>query len=141
VLAICRGLQVVNVAAGGTLIQHVDDHRQQGDREALSQDIRLVGASRLRDAVQADTVRVNSLHHQAVGVVGPGLRVTAEAADGVVEGLENEAGTVVAVQCHPEELTRLDWVRRLFADFVKAAAGSPAPAKAEAGDLPAGRRS
>jgi putative glutamine amidotransferase len=123
VLAICRGLQVVNVAAGGSLIQHLDQHRQEGDRRALTEEVRLLGPSRLRDAVQADHVRVNSLHHQAARAIGSGLRVTAEGLDGVVEGLEDESGMVVAVQCHPEELTNLDWSGRLFAQFVTRSAG------------------
>jgi putative glutamine amidotransferase len=123
VLAICRGLQVVNVAAGGSLIQHLDKHRQEGDRGALTEELRLIGPSHLREAVQADQLRVNSLHHQAPKAIGRGLRVTAQSLDGVVEGLEDEAGAVVAVQCHPEELTRLDWSRRLFAQFVSRSAG------------------
>jgi putative glutamine amidotransferase len=123
VLAICRGLQVANVAAGGSLIQHLDRHRQEGDRGALTEELRLLGSSRLREAVQADQVCVNSIHHQAAKVIGRGLRITAQSPDGLVEGLEDEAGTMVAVQCHPEELTRLDWSKRLFAQFVSRAAG------------------
>ena len=67
---------------------------------------------------------VNSHHHQAVKEVAPGLKVTAVSADGVIEGLESEDGTVLAVQCHPEELTSQPWALDLFRHFVRKAAGA-----------------
>jgi putative glutamine amidotransferase len=130
VLGICRGQQVVNVALGGSLYQ---DLREQGATtrqhstphgprvNRLVHDVDIEPGSRYADAVRAARVRVNSRHHQAVRRVAPSLRVTAVSPDGVIEGLESDDGGVVAVQCHPEAITELEWARRLFADFVRAA--------------------
>jgi len=69
-------------------------------------------------------VPVNSLHHQAVKTLAPGLLQTARGDDGTVEGVESDDGLIVAVQCHPEELTTdLPWARRLFERFVARARG------------------
>lgn len=129
VLAICRGIQVANVALGGSLIQDLPGHRQEGARSDLAHAMTVAPASRLRDVVGADQVEVNTLHHQAVDRVAPGLIVTAHAPDGTIEALESEDGTLLAVQCHPEELTRLEWVRALFSDLA-VRAGRPAAAPA-----------
>jgi putative glutamine amidotransferase len=121
VLGICRGQQLLNVANGGTLTQHLDDHRQTPDlpRDAVSHPVRVTPGSALHRAAGADTVEVNSLHHQAIDRLAHGLRTTAESLDGVIEAVESEDGLVVGVQCHPESLAGGGgWSRRLFEDFV-----------------------
>jgi putative glutamine amidotransferase len=123
VLGICRGQQVINVALGGTLYQHIDDHdvRAQG-RAHLAHRVEVEPASELGQAAGETTVEVNSLHHQAVRELAPGLKLTARGEDGTVEGIESEDGLIVAVQCHPEELAGdLPWARSLFERFVKRA--------------------
>ena len=134
VLAICRGIQVLNVALGGSLVQdlpserpsHVE-HGADGARDRRVHDVHVVPGSRLADAMGSAHVVANSLHHQALDRVAPALRVTATAADGVVEGAEtvDDAWWVLAVQWHPEELTATpeDWDRGLFAAFARAVRG------------------
>ncbi len=112
VLGICRGIQLVNVAHGGSLHQHVpavagtEQHLQRDLTGAPLQRVELEPGSRLATAFGVDRLRINSFHHQAVDRVGAGLRVVARSADGLVEALELDDdgpdGFVVAVQWHPE---------------------------------------
>lgn len=120
VLGICRGQQVINVAMGGSLLQHIEDHEVRAHgRSHLAHTIEVDPASELGRAAGEHKVRVNSLHHQAIGRLADGLQQTARGEDGTVEGIETDDGLVVAVQCHPEELTTdLPWARRLFERFV-----------------------
>lgn len=134
-LAICRGIQLVNVALGGTLVQDIPterpsdvEHDLPKERTARVHSITVDGGSRLA-AVLGDTdITVNSSHHQAVDRVAPGLRVTARSPDGVIEGVEWTADDwwMLGVQWHPEELTGDDkpWDRRLFEAFAKKCRGS-----------------
>ena len=124
VLGICRGQQVINVALGGTLVQHLDDHDVRGHgRSHLAHSIRVDPRSELGQAAGEHHIRVNSFHHQAVKDLARGLHETAHGEDGTVEGVESDDGLIVAVQCHPEELTTdLPWARRLFERFVARAA-------------------
>ncbi len=140
VLAICRGLQVVNVALGGTLWQDLPSerggrvkHNQGEPRAERSHPVTILPASRLASITGTTALTVNSFHHQAVRELAPGLRVTASAGDGVVEGLESEdpGRWLVAVQWHPEEYHADPESpdQRLFAALVEAArmaAGEPA---------------
>ncbi len=134
VLGLCRGLQVLNVALGGTLVQDIEAELPGAlkhdyfptagyDREHLAHPVRLSGGSRLHAAFGDAEVLVNSMHHQAVKAVAPALLVSARAPDGVVEGVES--GTehfLVGVQWHPEMFEQTDpRTRRLFQDFVRAA--------------------
>lgn len=103
VLGICRGLQLVNIATGGTLHQHVPDHAGFTLPPAtLLHDIAIDPESVL-GSIYGPQHKVNSLHHQSVDKVGAGMRVTANH-DGSVEGLEHESLPIVAVQWHPEML-------------------------------------
>ena len=112
VLAICRGHQLFNVAAGGSLLQHLEarePHRaRRGEGEAIDSgwhDVELAAGSRLADAFGAQRLHVNSRHHQAVTPerAAPSLEVTATTADGVVEALERpDRRWAVSVQWHPE---------------------------------------
>lgn len=108
VLGICRGAQVLNVALGGTLHQHLPDvigHRghQAGDGVFTKLSVRTVPGTRLA-ALLGETAEVPCYHHQAIDQVGAGLVVSAWDADGVVEALELPGdGFVLAVQWHPEK--------------------------------------
>ncbi|TAN34717.1 gamma-glutamyl-gamma-aminobutyrate hydrolase family protein [bacterium] len=120
VLGICRGQQVINVAMGGSLVQHLEDHdvRDHG-RSHLAHTIEVDPGSELGRAAGEHRIRVNSLHHQAIRNLAPGLQQTARGEDGTVEAVESDDGLIVAVQCHPEELTTdMPWARRLFERFV-----------------------
>ncbi|MCG2623264.1 gamma-glutamyl-gamma-aminobutyrate hydrolase family protein [Arthrobacter sp. I2-34] len=101
-LAICRGLQLLNVSRGGTLIQHLEPGAVT-HKDAVHP-VAVPAGSLLAAAAGAGTVEVSSYHHQAVGDLGEGLRVTATAADGVVEALELPGSPLLAVQWHPEDL-------------------------------------
>ena len=135
-LAICRGIQLLNVALGGTLVQDLPTerpgsvaHAQRGARSERTHDVAVVAGSRLAAALGAERAAVNSMHHQAVAELSPALVATAHAPDGVVEGAESRdrAWWAVAVQWHPEELTetRDAWDRALFAAFAAAVRGAP----------------
>lgn len=135
VLAICRGLQLLNVARGGTLHQHLPDvvgdrivHRQRDASDQLTHWIRVVSRSRVAALLGHARAKVNSFHHQAVRTLGHGLRPVAWASDGVVEALEtDEERFVVGVQWHAECLVRRPGHRSLFSAFVGAAAGEERP--------------
>jgi putative glutamine amidotransferase len=111
VLGICRGQQCLNVAAGGTLYQHIPDdipqalvHRYEV-RTGIAHTIEVEPDSRLADLFGGTQVAVNSMHHQAVRDLGRGFLAVAHAPDGVVEGIERpDHPFAVAVQFHPEEL-------------------------------------
>jgi putative glutamine amidotransferase len=120
VFGICRGQQVINVALGGSLRQHIDGHDMHGyPRDLLSHSIDIVPGSELAQATSGETLMVNSLHHQSVKDVAPGLHITAHSPDGIIEGLESTDGMIVAVQCHPEELLgQQGWAMALFQRFV-----------------------
>jgi putative glutamine amidotransferase len=128
VLAICRGVQVLNVALGGTLVQDIPSevstiiaHEPDAPRQVRTHDIAVNDPSRLASALGATSVRVNSIHHQALEQVAPELSVVARAPDGVVEAVESSepAWWAVGVQWHPEELVddAEAWDRRLFEAF------------------------
>jgi len=128
VLAICRGMQMLNVACGGTLVQHLGDEAPHFDfagatRHAVTVDPgsllhRVTGTSRLT---------VNSLHHQAVLTVGAGLTVAATGDDGVIEALELPGrDDVLGIQWHPELLTEEPEHLALFRWLVEMAARGPA---------------
>jgi len=123
VLGICRGQQLINVALGGTLVQHLEDHDARAiGRAHLAHSVEVDPASELGRSAGRPTIEVNSLHHQAVKSLAPGLHTTARGDDGTVEGVESDDGLIVAVQCHPEELAgELAWARSLFERFVRRA--------------------
>jgi putative glutamine amidotransferase len=107
ILGICRGSQMINLACGGTLIPDLGEgnpHRG-GDGEPMFLDDTVVVAedSRLAQILSRSQVIVRNGHHQAVGEVGDGLRVTARGVDGVVEAVEHESKWIVGVQWHPED--------------------------------------
>lgn len=133
-LAICRGSQVLNVAAGGSLVQDIPSsidtqlpHRIAEPKNADCHDISIVRGSRLAGALgraveTGCSCRVNSRHHQAVGRLGVGLVACATAADGVIEAIEAPAATFcLGVQWHPENFWQSGQFGPLFDAFVTAA--------------------
>ncbi|HQZ17211.1 MAG TPA: gamma-glutamyl-gamma-aminobutyrate hydrolase family protein [Vicinamibacteria bacterium] len=130
VLGICRGLQVLNVAMGGTLIQDIPSdipgaarHEAGENRVEIAHEVEVVPGSKLAELLSARRVGVNSFHHQAAKRIGEGLTVSATSPDGIVEGLEMRDRTfVVAVQWHPENFWKTSPVfDGLFTGFVEAA--------------------
>ncbi|MCS6839926.1 MAG: gamma-glutamyl-gamma-aminobutyrate hydrolase family protein [Roseiflexus sp.] len=135
ILGICRGIQLINVALGGTLYQDINaelpgtlNHREsslRNDRAYPAHLLTLERDSWLANCLGATEIAVNTLHHQAVRDVAPGLRVVGRAPDGVIEAVESaDDAFIVGVQCHPEELWQSAdprW-KRLFAGFVERAA-------------------
>jgi putative glutamine amidotransferase len=128
VLGICGGQQLLNVALGGTLIQHIPDevqgalaHEQKNPRTEPGHTVRLAEGTKLREIAGAGEIPVNSAHHQAVKAPGPGLVVDATAPDGVIEGIEDPRRRFcIGVQWHPEYgISEAD--NRLFAAFIAAA--------------------
>ena len=127
---ICRGLQILNVAYGGTLIQHIPAqveepicHAQRTiRRSSLGHTIDIVEGSHLHELAGTLRTRVNSYHHQAAREVGEGLVVSARAPDGVIEGLEDPSHPwLVSVQWHPERRLEDPLSQALFRGLVEAA--------------------
>lgn len=142
VLAICRGIQVLNVALGGTLIQDIDmkqtgrqswSHQQRKSQpdaplDAVMHDVEVAPGSRLREIAQTGRLGVNTFHHQAIDTVAPGLVVAARTAPSdsqppLIEAVEvPSCRWVLGVQWHPERMWRTAPAhRRLFAELVRAA--------------------
>lgn len=133
-LAICRGIQVMNVALGGSLYTHIQDQRDQSlkhdwfpdfPRDELAHSVRLTPGSKLHQIYGAEEIRVNSLHHQGLAELGQGLRETGFAPDDLVEGVEVEgASFAIGVQWHPECLPDDPGSQALFRAFVKSCVGA-----------------
>jgi putative glutamine amidotransferase len=130
VLGICRGLQVVNVALGGTLVQDIPAERPsevvhartREEKARLDHTVAVAPKTRLAALASAPEVRVNSRHHQAIDTLAPGLEVSGLSPDGLPEAVETAGREwVLAVQWHPENLAGDPVSRRLFAEFVRAA--------------------
>jgi putative glutamine amidotransferase len=110
VLGICGGMQLLNVALGGTLIQHIPDewpgalaHEQPNPRTEPGHTVRVERGTLLHRVTQMDEMPVNSAHHQAVRDAAPGLIVDARASDGIIEGIEDPSRPfVLGVEWHPE---------------------------------------
>ncbi|GAA1972116.1 gamma-glutamyl-gamma-aminobutyrate hydrolase family protein [Nocardioides panacihumi] len=119
-LAICRGMQIVNIALGGTLVQHL----AAGDVEhrGAVHEVSVTPGSRLRDVTRRERIAVSSYHHQAIDRTGVGLTVVARADDGCIEAIEHPSG-LLGVQWHPEDLhTTNPTDAVLFTDLVERAA-------------------
>ena len=124
ILAICRGAQALNVARGGTLVQHLEGHRQTEGPTVAVHDVRVAARCRLARLTRVRELPVNSFHHQAVDRLGSGLRVTARSHDGVVEAFEGRDGRfLVGVQWHAETLVHTREHLALFQALTQAARG------------------
>ncbi len=130
ILAICRGIQTLNVCLGGTLYQDIPsqiegaiNHNQKADKSINTHSVKIASGSCLAGIFKRKTVWVNGKHHQAVKDPAPGLIVSAVAEDGVVEAVEDPARKfVVGVQWHPEGTWKVDRNSgNLFRAFLKAA--------------------
>jgi putative glutamine amidotransferase len=140
IFAICRGVQVLNVACGGTLVQDIPSQVAGAlshsltvpphEPYALAHEVWVEKDSRLAallgERLAGDACDVNSRHHQAVKQVAAGFRVTATAPDGVIEAIEKpDARFCLGVQWHPENFWRTGEFRALFEGFVEAAQRTP----------------
>lgn len=139
ILGVCRGIQMMNIACGGDLIQDIatgrpaalkHDYFPPSPRDYLAHEIRIAEKSLLRELLGAETMDVNSLHHQALDRVAEGWIATAWAPDGIVEAIEPDPARgdasrrqpfLLGVQFHPEDLQALAPMRRIFAALVDAA--------------------
>lgn len=129
-LAICRGIQVLNVAFGGDLYTHIQDQMERAlkhdwfpdhPRDKIAHTVRVEKDSLLCRILSEKEIRVNSLHHQGIARVGEGLTATAYAPDDLVEGLEViGAKFVVGVQWHPECLPEDPGSQKLFRALINA---------------------
>jgi putative glutamine amidotransferase len=134
VLAVCRGAQLINVAVGGSLYQDVaaqhpdaikHDHFPVGGRrrDELAHEVHVAPGSRLQRLLGTESLAVNSMHHQGIARLAPGLVPVATSPDGLIEGVEAANGQfLIGVQWHPEDLVDVDSrMARLFAAFIDAA--------------------
>lgn len=130
VLAICRGHQVVNVAFGGTLYQDIPTQCPQAhghcqdtaSRSEPYHTVEILPGTALAAALGEGELLTNSYHHQAVKDLAPGFRVSARTKDGIIEGIENQDGSILGVQWHPECMEeRYPRFRSLFSAFVERA--------------------
>jgi putative glutamine amidotransferase len=118
-LGICRGQQVINVALGGTLHQHVDHPQWGEDPAAPIHDVEILAGTFLRRTLGVEVTAVNSGHHQAVDRLAPPLRRAAVSSDGCVEAVEAPDLLVLAVQWHPEEMPDAQTSQRLVEGFAR----------------------
>jgi putative glutamine amidotransferase len=126
VLGICRGCQLVNVALGGTLHQHVPEvtgleHLRREPRDLISHTVVVEQGSLLHRITGRGEIEVNSIHHQAIDRLAPGLRPVGCAPDGTVEAVEDPGRSLLAVQWHPESLVPAEPHAALFGWLVEAA--------------------
>ncbi|MGN4126035.1 gamma-glutamyl-gamma-aminobutyrate hydrolase family protein [Lysinibacillus sphaericus] len=132
IFGICRGIQMLNIALGGTLYQDIDreyhsskllKHTQQAARGVATHYVNVVPDSLLKTIVEEDRIAVNSMHHQAINVLAEKLTVVAKSSDGIVEAVIHEAlPFCLAVQWHPEEQAVVgdETAKKLFTAFTKA---------------------
>jgi putative glutamine amidotransferase len=147
ILGVCRGIQVLNVACGGSLYQHLPEQHPcpikhdyfptvtQYTRDYLAHPVRVDGGSRLGRILGEPQLPVNSMHHQGIKRLAPGLLACAFAPDGLIEGVESaNGGYLVGVQWHPEELVEAQPpMHRLFTDFTAAADSYRSQGRARSG--------
>lgn len=132
-LCVCRGLQLANVAFGGTLIEDLASQLGTGYRikhhqvkelgiapNCATHEVTIAGGSRLFEILEQERISTNSLHHQAVGKLAAPLSAAAHTADGIVEAIELKARDqfLIGVQWHPESIPTSDSTRRLYAALI-----------------------
>ena len=126
ILGICRGHQLINVIYGGTLYQDIPtqyktdiEHRMHPDHTETYHEADIDPDSRIGRILGKGHLTVNSSHHQSVKEVGKGFKVVGKAPDGIVEAMENEDGSILTVQWHPERMQNEECMRNLVKDLVE----------------------
>jgi len=127
-LAICLGMQLINVAHGGCLMQHLPDHQATksvahggGDNGVTKHTVTLQPNAKMRQWFKNETISINSMHHQGVTSLADGLQPAAIAADGVIEAFETNNGPfMLAVQWHPERIPDDIVTKTIMTQFLKA---------------------
>ncbi|MGE7092989.1 gamma-glutamyl-gamma-aminobutyrate hydrolase family protein [Lysinibacillus sp. NPDC048646] len=132
IFGICRGIQMLNIALGGTLYQDMESeyhsskllkHMQQAARGVATHNVNIVSDNLLKTIVEEDRIAVNSMHHQAINVLAEKLNVVAKSSDGIVEAVVHDTlPFCLAVQWHPEEQAIVgdETAKKLFTAFIKA---------------------
>ncbi len=131
ILGICRGMQVINILMGGTIVQHLETHREKAIQHQQNapgwhrhHHVEIKGGTILANILGEGAIGVNSYHHQAVGEIAQGLQVSAVAPDGVVEGIECSTPWILGTQWHPEMMfKKYDEFLGIFETFVAACRG------------------
>jgi len=119
-LATCRGIQVLNVAMGGTLVQHIDEHMRTDLYDQDVHTVDIAAGSRLATILGTEPIGVNSMHHQVIEHLGPSVRAVAHNEDGHIEAIEiDDAPAVLGVQWHPEWMRHRSDQLALFQDLVR----------------------
>lgn len=126
-LGICRGMQVMNVAAGGSVIQHMDEqtspsllqHSPHRQRHEYHHSVKLYTTSKLFSWIKHEEIRVNSFHHQAIDRLGNGFETTATSPDNIIEAIEHPEYHWYGVQWHPETMPNCSWANGLFSGFIE----------------------
>lgn len=131
ILGICRGIQLLNVAYGGSLVQHTDGHDRNEPNFVPTHRVRVENGTKLSAILGECGIAVNSFHHQAVKSLAPALRIAAFADDGTIEGLEApDRPFLIGVQWHPELMyATAPHARALFRAFVEAARSPRVPSR------------
>ncbi|WP_163102097.1 gamma-glutamyl-gamma-aminobutyrate hydrolase family protein [Peribacillus alkalitolerans] len=127
IFGICRGSHLINIALGGSMIQHIEEdidkgivHLTEVERTITSHPVKIQKDSRLYELLREEVVQVNSFHHQAIGRLADGLRAVAKADDGVIEAYESQDTLIMGTQFHPEELGKNDdRMQRILVHFVE----------------------
>ncbi|MGH9022843.1 MAG: gamma-glutamyl-gamma-aminobutyrate hydrolase family protein [Acidimicrobiia bacterium] len=131
ILCVCRGVQVLNVALDGSLVQHLPDlagelaHRGADGKDGVTHQVEIDPASKLAGVTGSGALDVFSHHHQAIARVGEGLTPVAWAPDGTIEAVEHQSGWVVGVQWHPEATAAEDQRQQSLFDALVERAGRP----------------
>ena len=129
ILAICRGVQILNVALGGTLIQHLPEHEDghahlvPGSYDAASHHVQITPGTTMAKVLDAEVIDVNTLHHQAIDRCADELAVVGVEEHGIVEAVEHPDEAILGVQWHPELISHLAPHHRLFTWLVQQAGG------------------
>lgn len=126
ILGICRGLQLINVAFGGTLYQDIPseieteaEHNVSPDDKEKYHTVKVEKNTRLHTLLNADLVKTNSSHHQCVKQLAKDFKISARCTDGIVEGIEHKEANIVGVQWHPERMAEEKEQSSLFETFVQ----------------------
>ena len=129
ILAICRGVQILNVALGGTLIQHLPEHDDgnphlvPGAFDGPSHHVRITPGTKMAEVLDTEAIDVNTLHHQAIDRCADDLAVVGCDEHGIIEAVEHPEQPILGVQWHPELITHVDPHHRLFSWLVQQAGG------------------